>query len=89
VVHSTIAAAIVAASYFYVSTSEAIADKYRELFMYMGFAMVLGTFGIALTAGGAQTLAIVMWGNAIVLALVLFVKMIYFVGEVLISLMNK
>lgn len=88
-VDSTIAAALIAASYFYMSTSEAIADMYRELFMYMGFLMVLGTFGIALTAGGAQTLAIVLWGNAIILAFVLFVKLLYFVGEVLMSLTNK
>lgn len=88
-VHSTIAAAVIAASYFYMSTSPNVADKYRELFLYFGFLMSLGTFGIALTAGGERTLAIVMWGNAIVLALLLFVKLIYFVGDVLMSLMNK
>jgi hypothetical protein len=77
--------AIIAATYFYMSSASSVSEKFRYYFMLLGFTNVIATLSVALTAAGERTLAAVLWANTAAFVLFTMVNLIYFVSNVLLS----
>ena len=83
-----IAMSIVAAVYFYLS-STSLNDVYKKLFMYLGFAMVLGTLGLELSGESAVVVSNLIFANATIFGLLLMLDVLWIIVKVVQFLFDR
>ena len=88
-VEETVAMAIISFTYFYLSAANTVSEKFRYYFMLLGFLNIIGTIAVGLTAAGERTMAAMLWGNVSAFVLFVTVNLLYFVGEVLLSIQRR